>query len=90
MMRSLKRWSQNCVGSVRLQLAITKVVIFKLDQALESRPLSSEEIMLRGELKMKLLGIASLSSSIAHQRFRILFLREGDANSKFFHLQACY
>lgn len=36
------------------------------------------------------LGLASLNRSIARQRSRIRFLGEGDANTKFFHLQACH
>lgn len=36
------------------------------------------------------LGLASLSRTIARQRSRIRFLEEGDANTKFFHLQACH
>lgn len=37
-----------------------------------------------------MLGLASLSRSIARQRSRTLFLAEGDANTKFYHLQACH
>lgn len=36
------------------------------------------------------LGLSSLSRTISRQRSRIRFLEEGDANTKFFHLQACH
>jgi hypothetical protein len=88
--KSLKKWSQKYVRSVQLQLVVAKEVVFKLDQAQESRPLSSEEVLLRNELKMKCLSLASLCRSIARQQSRLTFLREGDANTAFFHLQACH
>jgi hypothetical protein len=34
--KSLKRWNQKFVGSVRFQLAVAKEVIFKLEQAQET------------------------------------------------------
>jgi hypothetical protein len=46
--------------------------------------------VLQRELKVKCLGLASLSQSIARQRSRLTFLKEGDASTNFFHLQACH
>lgn len=37
-----------------------------------------------------MLGLASMSRTIACQRARIRNLEEGDANTRFFHLQACH
>jgi hypothetical protein len=39
---------------------------------------------------MKCLGLASLCRTIARQHSRLMFLGEGDTNTKFFHLQACH
>jgi len=39
---------------------------------------------------MKVLGLASLVRTIARQRARVRFLKEGDANTRFYHLQACH
>jgi hypothetical protein len=36
------------------------------------------------------LGLASMARTIARHRSQIRFLEEGDANTKFFHLQACH
>jgi hypothetical protein len=46
--------------------------------------------VLRSDLKRKSLGLASLARTITHHRSRIRFLEEGNANTKYFHLQACH
>ena len=47
------------MGSIRLQLMITKEVVFKLGIAQESRPLSADEFQLYKELNGHYLGLAS-------------------------------
>jgi hypothetical protein len=69
---------------------MARLIVKELDVAQESRSLSDEEIELDMDLKQTILGLASLSRMIAHQRSCIRFLREGDANTRFFHLQACH
>jgi hypothetical protein len=71
-------------------MKVAREVVFKLDQAQERHALSAVELELRTELKFKCLGLASLSCTIARQWSRILFLKEGDVNTGFFHLQACH
>jgi hypothetical protein len=88
--KALKSWSSRRIGSVRFQLALTREVILGLDTAEESRTLSDEERRLRNELKFKCLGLASLNRTIIRQRSKLLYLAEGDANTNFFHLQACH
>jgi hypothetical protein len=88
--KALKSWSSRRIGSVRFQLALTREVILGLDAAEESRALSDEERRLRNELKFKCLGLASLNRTIIRQRSKLLYLAEGDANTKNFHLQACH
>jgi hypothetical protein len=63
-------------------------LILRLDVAMESRALFVEERGFRRLLKRKLLGLASLERTIARQRSRITWLAEGDACTKFFHLDA--
>jgi hypothetical protein len=45
--KSLKRWSQKFVGSVHLQLAMAKEVVFKLEQAQDWRALSTKGALLQ-------------------------------------------
>ena len=78
------------VGSIRLQLAMAREVIHRFDEQEESRTLDAWELDTRRGLKVKVLGLASLLRTIQRQRSRITFLREGDANTKFFHLHACH
>jgi hypothetical protein len=79
--KALQSWSQKHIGSIRIMLAITNEVIFKLDQAQDHCSLPAEELQLRSQLKMKGLGLASLAHNIARQQSRLTFLEEGDANT---------
>jgi hypothetical protein len=81
----LQAWSQRSVGNVKLKIAIANLVIHKLDAAQDHRPLSVEERWLRRTLKLLLLSLSSLERTIARQRSRMRWLRDGDANSKLFH-----
>jgi hypothetical protein len=90
--KALKSWSAKHVRSIRFQLAAARAVLFEFDVAQETRQLSQEELDLHRELKVNILGLASLPSerSVARQRARVRYLREGDENTRFFHLQACH
>jgi hypothetical protein len=84
----LTRWSQRRVGNLKEQILMANEVIFQLDRAMDRRVLNQDERWLRGQLKKKVLGLASLERTIAHQRSRIAWLQEGDANTAFFHSHA--
>lgn len=85
---ALKSWNAAKVGSIRLQLAVARMVIRELNIAQEHRLLSDSEIELRRELKANTLGLASLNRNMARQRARSRFLRKGDTSTRFFLLQA--
>jgi len=88
--KALTSWSAKHVGSVRLQLAIAKEIVLRFDCAQDRRELATHELALRHKAKLCSLGLASLQRTIYRQRSRITYLVEGDANTKFFHLQACH
>ena len=67
---------------------IANDVILNLDIAQESRDLTEEERKFRASLKNKLLGIAAIDKIRWRQRSRISWLRDGDANTRIFHLRA--
>jgi hypothetical protein len=88
--RGLTSWSAHTVGSVRDKLAISRLLLLKLDKAQEDRNLSPHEDWLRKEIRRTYLGLASLERTIARQRARIAFLKDGDANTSFYHRQCSY
>lgn len=79
--KALRSWRASCVGNVRLQLAAACAVVYELDLG---------ELELRRELKANIFGLASHERTMARQRTRTRNLREGDACTKYFHLQACH
>ena len=57
--RAIRAWSKPLFSNARLQLHIANEVILRLDIAQEDRSLSSEEISLRQDLKIRILGLIS-------------------------------
>jgi hypothetical protein len=86
--KDIKAWRRNKVGDTKLQLAITKELILRLETAQEDRLLTSEEVEFLKVLKARSLGLAVIEKSRIHQRARLTRIRLGDANTKFFHLTA--
>lgn len=62
-------------------------VILRLDMAQEIRTLSNNEQDLRKQLKRKVVALAVLERARKKQSSRITLLKEGDANTRFFHLR---
>ncbi|XP_073355103.1 uncharacterized protein [Aegilops tauschii subsp. strangulata] len=86
--KALRSWGQKKQGSLEMQFQISNDVILRLDTAQETRDLSLEERRLKAFLKGKCLALAALERIRVRQRARVRDLREGDANSKYFHLKA--
>lgn len=62
-------------------------VILRLDIAQESTQPSPEERGLRAGLKRRVMELAMIERSRRRQNSRVTNLKEGDANTKFFHLK---
>jgi hypothetical protein len=63
------------------------LVILHLDLAQEARILNAQERDLRAKLKRKVIALAVIERARRKQSARIANIREGDANTKFFHLR---
>lgn len=86
--RVLQSWSSRFVGNIRTQLEIAKEVLHRLEIARYHRPLGEHEELLRKIVKLKSLGLSSLQRTVARQESRLLWLAEGDAPTRFFHMHA--
>ena len=86
--KALRSWGQRSMSQLTLQFQVASEVILRLDSGQERCPLSSEEKTMRAFLRGKCLAFASLERVRLRQRARVRDLREGDANSRYFHMKA--
>jgi hypothetical protein len=56
----LRQWSKKLFGNARAELHMANEIIHRLDVAQESRQLSLEEILLRQDLKLCVLGLVAV------------------------------
>lgn len=88
--RALQSWSSKKVGHIKTQLALAREVLHRLEMAQDLRQLSPDEDWLRRELKRLCLCLSSFERTMARLRSQVRFLKEGDANTSFFHKQAAH
>lgn len=88
--KHLQSCSQRSVDNVKHQLLAAKEIMHQLEIAGDSRILSSLEDWLRRRLKFHSLALSSLERTKARSRNGLNWLKEGDANTSFFHQQVRY
>lgn len=66
-------------------MEILHTILHQFEIAEDHRTLSTMELWLRNKLKPHSLALSSLQRTIAHNRSRLLWLSEGDANTNMFH-----
>jgi hypothetical protein len=65
---------------------IYKEVIEKLEVDQEHRQLSERERLMIKQLKATVLGLATIQKSRARQKSRLTWLKQGDANTRYFQI----
>jgi hypothetical protein len=84
----LKKWSKSLLSNARHKLHMGQEVILRLDEARYFRDLSDAEHNLRAKLKKHIPSMLIIEKARKKQSARISTIREGTANTRFFHLRA--
>lgn len=81
----LKTWSKNNVGNVGKQVADLQEELARWDLKGETTILTLEEMAQRKTCVVELFRLSKLKSSMLWQKAILQWLKEGDANSSYFH-----
>jgi hypothetical protein len=83
----LSRWSRGLFSNTKVLLHAALIGILHLDRAQDNRLLSTNELHLRASLKRKVVALAVVERARRKQCARINNIKEGYANTKFFHMR---
>jgi hypothetical protein len=85
--KCLHKWGKGIYSNVKVLLHAALLVILHFDMAQEERLLYPEELDLRASLIRRVVALAVVERARKRQCARIANIKEGDANTKFFHLR---
>jgi hypothetical protein len=85
--KSLSKWSRGLFSNTKVLLHAALLVILHFDKAQENRVLHASELHLRARLKRKVVALAMVERARRKQCAQINNIKEGDANTKFFHMR---
>ena len=84
--RRLKEWNKTQFGDIQQKLRRIEMELNKLEKEGDDRQLNEQEIKLRKQLQEELWVAAHSNESFLKQKARTRWIKEGDGNSRFFHL----
>ncbi|GKU86994.1 hypothetical protein SLEP1_g1457 [Rubroshorea leprosula] len=81
----LKGWSKNKASEIDLKINMCKDSITAIDLKGEETAINEQEVQLRRNSFLDLWNLQNMKKSMWRQKARKTWIRDGDANTKFFH-----
>jgi hypothetical protein len=87
MAKILTKWNRCLFSNIKVRLHVSLLFIVHFDMAQENRPFSARERGMRARLKRNVIVLDVLKWARKKKNAPIENLKEGDANTKAFHIR---